>query len=124
MKADEDRRKLFNQLVSIQSAYNNAARKIDQDDLVAVVLEKAPEKYKSILTAEQRRNGANLALTDLNSCMHDLYRILQSGKKNRETEDTEVSSDNKKRLARQRNLKAISCLTMAFSDDALLKYVG
>jgi hypothetical protein len=91
MKADEDPRKLFNQLVSIQSAYNNAARKIDQDDLVAVVLEKAPEKYKSILTAEQRRNGANLALTDLNSCMHDLYRILRSEKKNKDTEDTEVS---------------------------------
>jgi hypothetical protein len=90
MKADEDPRTLFNQLASIQSVYNNAARKIDQDDLIAVVLEKAPEKYKSILTAEQRSKGANLTLTDLNSCMHDLYRTLQSGKKNKETEDTEV----------------------------------
>jgi hypothetical protein len=86
MKADEDPRTLFNQLASIQSAYNNAARKIDQDDLIAVVLEKAPEKYKSILTAEQRSKGANLTLTDLNSCMHDLYRTLQSKKRNKETE--------------------------------------
>jgi hypothetical protein len=48
MKANEDPRTLFNQVASIQTAYNNAARKIDQDDLTAVVLEKAPGKYKSI----------------------------------------------------------------------------
>jgi hypothetical protein len=39
------------------------------------------------------------------------------------TEDTDVSSDNKKRLARQRNLMAISCITIASSDDALLNMV-
>jgi hypothetical protein len=39
------------------------------------------------------------------------------------TEATDVSSDNQKRLARQRNLMAVSCLTMAFSDDALLNIV-
>jgi hypothetical protein len=54
MKNEEDPRVLFSQLASIQSAYNNTTRKIDQDDLIAVVLEKASEKYKSILTAEQR----------------------------------------------------------------------
>ena len=60
MKADEDPRMLFNQLAFIQSAYNDATRKIDPDDLIAVVLEKAPEKYKSILTAEQRSKGTTL----------------------------------------------------------------
>jgi hypothetical protein len=35
-------------------------------------------------------------------------------------EDDDVSSDDKKRLAKQRNLLAISCLTMAFQNDALL----
>jgi hypothetical protein len=51
--ADEDPRAMFDQLASIQSAYNDATRKIDPDDLIAVVLEKAPAAYKSILTAEQ-----------------------------------------------------------------------
>jgi hypothetical protein len=37
-----------------------------------------------------------------------------------ESEDEDVSADNKKRLAKQRNLMAISCLTMAFQDDVLL----
>jgi hypothetical protein len=35
-------------------------------------------------------------------------------------QDEDVTSDNKKRLAKQRNLMALSCLTMAFQDDALL----
>jgi uncharacterized ubiquitin-like protein YukD len=38
-------------------------------------------------------------------------------------EDEDVTSDNKKRLAKQRNLMALSCLTIAFQDDALLRTV-
>jgi hypothetical protein len=60
MKSEDDPRVMFNQLATIQSAYNNAAQKIDPYDLIAVVLEKAPEKYKSILTAEQRHKGTQL----------------------------------------------------------------
>jgi hypothetical protein len=83
MKNEEDPRVLFSQLALIQSAYNNTTRKVDQDDLTAVVLEKAPEKYKSIQTAEQRIKGATLLYRDLNSCMNDLYRTIQSSKANR-----------------------------------------
>jgi hypothetical protein len=72
MKETDDRRVLKNQLASIQSTYNDASRKIDREDLVVVVWEKAPNCYKSILAAEQRIKGSKLTLTDLNSCMHDL----------------------------------------------------
>jgi hypothetical protein len=47
--------------------YNSNTQKIDPYDLIAVVLEKAQDKYKSILTAEQRAKGAQLSLTDLNN---------------------------------------------------------
>jgi hypothetical protein len=76
MKTDDDPRVLFNQLATIQSEYNNATQKIDPYDLIAVVLEKAPDKYKSILTAEQRHKGTNLTLEDLNNCMNDLFRTM------------------------------------------------
>jgi hypothetical protein len=36
-KANDDPRVLFDQLASIQSAYNDTTRKIDPDDLTAVV---------------------------------------------------------------------------------------
>jgi hypothetical protein len=45
------------------------------------VLEKAPEKYKSILTAEQRHKGTGLTLSDHNSCMNDLFRTMDSNTK-------------------------------------------
>jgi hypothetical protein len=74
MKTHEDPRTLLDQLASIQSAYNDATRRIDPDDLIAVVIKQAPDEYKSILTAEQRIKGTNLTLDDLRSCMNDLYR--------------------------------------------------
>jgi hypothetical protein len=45
MKTHDDPRALFDQLASIQSAYNDATMLIDPDDLVAVILEKAPDEY-------------------------------------------------------------------------------
>jgi hypothetical protein len=39
------------------------------------------------------------------------------------TEATGVSSDKPKKAARERNMMAISCLTMAFQDDALLNMI-
>jgi hypothetical protein len=38
-------------------------------------------------------------------------------------EATDVSSDKLKQAARDRNLMAISCITMAFQDDALLNMI-
>jgi hypothetical protein len=91
-KANDDPRILFDQLASIQSAYNDATRKIDPDDLTAVVLEKAPDGNKSLLTAEQRNKGNSLTLEDLQSCMSDLFRTFQSNKVAKQTDhDLEVS---------------------------------
>jgi hypothetical protein len=87
MKPHEDPRTLFDQLASIQSAYNDATRRIDPDDLIAVV---APDVYKSILTAEQRIKGTNLTFEDLHSCMNDLYRI-RSSKSTTDPNQNEVS---------------------------------
>jgi hypothetical protein len=39
------------------------------------------------------------------------------------TEDMNVSQDKPKKAARDRNLMAISCLTLAFQDDALLNII-
>jgi hypothetical protein len=82
------------QLASIHCAYNDTTtgRTIDQDDLIAVVLEKAPEKYKSILSAEQRSKGTMLTLSDLNSCMNDLFRTIQANKRNTTKEEEEEIS--------------------------------
>jgi hypothetical protein len=56
---------MFDQLSSIRNAYNTAARKNDPDDLIDVVLEKAPDHYKLIRNAERWSKGTNLTLADL-----------------------------------------------------------
>jgi hypothetical protein len=44
---------LFEQLSSIENKYNNLTRQIDQEDLIAVVINAAPVEYQSVLTNEQ-----------------------------------------------------------------------
>ena len=90
MKSNQDPKILFDQLASIENAYNTTTRQIDQDDLIAVVLEKAPKDYKSILTAEQRQQGSSLKLSDLESAMNDLYRTLNTNT-SPNNEDKEVA---------------------------------
>ena len=79
MKKDEDPTTLFEQLSAIENAYNTESRKIDEDDLVAVILDKAPKEYKSVITAEQQARGENLTLDDLEKAMDHLYRQMHPG---------------------------------------------
>jgi hypothetical protein len=112
MKPSDDPRVLFNQQANIQSMYNSNTQKIDPYDLIPGVLEKAPDKYKSILTAEQRAIGAQLSLTDLNNCMNDLYRTMNSNHAD-SNDDKEVALANSKVYAENVKSKAtwleISC---------------
>jgi hypothetical protein len=52
---------------------------------------------------------------------HAIQRVAETDLPDKEA--TDVSSDQAKRAARNRNLMAISCLTMAFQDDALLNMI-
>ena len=65
MKPTQDPKVLFDKIASLQNAYNDSTRNIDEEDLIALVLDKAPKIYKSILTAEQHAKGNTLALSDL-----------------------------------------------------------
>jgi hypothetical protein len=70
MKKNDDPAVLFNQITSIKQMYNSSTKKIDEEDLIAVVLTKAPIEYQSLLTAEQRFKGNDLKLDDLEETMY------------------------------------------------------
>jgi hypothetical protein len=70
----EDPTMLFELISAIQNRYNNASRKIDEEDLIAVILKAAPKDYQVVLTIEQRVKGDKLALADLESTMHQHWR--------------------------------------------------
>jgi hypothetical protein len=56
--------------------YNTATKKIDQDYLIAVVLDAAPpSSYQSLLTSEQRRGqGSKMTIADLEAIMNLYWR--------------------------------------------------
>jgi hypothetical protein len=74
MKQDADPATLFEQLSAIENRYNTASRKIKEEDLIAVVIDAAPEQYQSLLTNEQLRLQNNLKLEDLSKAMNALWQ--------------------------------------------------
>ena len=102
MKKDEDPSTLFEQLSVIENRYNTratattAARTIDEEDLIATVIQKAPFVYQSVITNEHRTKGTNLKLTDLEEVMHQFYRQVAKtdGTNNNKGAGTEVNFTN------------------------------
>jgi hypothetical protein len=70
MKSHTDPATLFEQLASIENRYNTMVDQVKEEDLFAVVLEKAPMEYQAVLTTEQRAWGSNLTLDDLETMMN------------------------------------------------------
>ena len=54
MNEGENPNKLFEQISAIKNRYSNSSIKIDDAELIAVVITVSPNEYKMILTAEQR----------------------------------------------------------------------
>ena len=78
MNKNEDPKTLFEQIGAVRNAYNTRAKKIDEEDLIAVILDAAPERYQAVLTAEQRahKRANDLNCGHLAKAMQDHFRIL------------------------------------------------
>jgi hypothetical protein len=86
MKSNADPATLFEQLASIKNRYNTLVDQLKEEDLIAVVLEKAPMEYQAVLTTEQRARGSNLTLDDLEMTMNQHWR--QIGDKSKSAGET------------------------------------
>ena len=74
------------------NAYNNAKHKIDEEDLIAVVLNAAPHQYHSILTGERRqhKNDDDLTCDDLAKVMQEHYRPMNPSASNEDDDENEI----------------------------------
>ena len=70
MKLEDNSASLFETLSGIKNRYQSASVKIIDEELIATVLEKAPWKYSTVLTCEQRVKRISLALGDLCDTMN------------------------------------------------------
>jgi hypothetical protein len=76
MKKNDNPAVIFNRLSAIKNQYNTKAKKIDEADLIAVVIDAAPESYQSVLTMEQMRLSDAITLEDLNKAMNAHWRSI------------------------------------------------
>jgi hypothetical protein len=90
MKSNEDPATLFEQLSSKENRYNTSAKKIDEEDMIAVVLDSAPIEYQAILTAEQEIKGASVTLSDLKVVMNQYWQQTSASRERSASE----SKDN------------------------------
>ena len=63
MKKDSNLVTMFEQITSVENRYNTLTRKIPEEDLIVILLDKSTKDYKAMLMAEQR--GTSMMLEDL-----------------------------------------------------------
>ena len=73
MKSKDDPKTLFEQVALIQNWYNNSTKKVQKDQLVAVILKAALVEYAAVLMLEQQKQGSNLAIVHLRVAMNKYY---------------------------------------------------
>jgi len=89
MKKGSDPAVLFETLAAIEDQFDGFGM-IDEADLIAIVLDVAPDDFQAVLTAEQRIRGKELTLYDLEVVMTQHYRQTNRGRSTRRDEGGEV----------------------------------
>lgn len=69
MKTGEDPAVLFEQISAVRNRYKTQNQQLNTEELIAVVLDAAPEKYQSVLTTTQLTKGDQRTLDDLEEAM-------------------------------------------------------
>ena len=80
MKNDDDRKVIFEQISTRRNHCTGSGVVVEDEDLMASVMEKAPERYASVLAVEERVSGDMLTLTHLEQAMRSQYRIVKERK--------------------------------------------
>ena len=92
MKKGKDPATSFEQISSVENKHDAATKKIDEDNLIAAVLDAAPAEHQSLLTGEQRRLGSNAKIDDLEAIMNQHWRQTQSARN--KNGDDEIDDDD------------------------------
>ena len=80
MKNDDDPKVIFEQISTIRNHYAGSGVVVEDEDLMASVMEKAPAQYASVLAVEERVKGNSLTLFHLEQAMRSQYRITKGRK--------------------------------------------
>ena len=96
----EDPANLFEKMSSIRNKFSKM--KIDDEELIAIAISKAPKEYAGVITSEQRAKGNKLDLDDLEETMCQQYRTVHQ---DQESDD----DDNEFGLVGMENITCYRC---------------
>jgi hypothetical protein len=80
MKTEDDPRGIFEHMSSIENRYTTPTQTIKKEDLIAVVLDAAANKYQSVLTCQQRAQGVGVTLMHLEEAMNQHFRQIKGSR--------------------------------------------
>jgi hypothetical protein len=86
MKKKENPSTLFEQLSAIKNRYNTTQKKIEEEDLMAVVISAAPPEYQAVLTSVQLHLKDDMTMDDLSEAMSAYWRAIEGD--NTKSEET------------------------------------
>ena len=67
--------KLIEQIMAIENQFRGLEKKLDEEDKITLVLEKAPKYYSGILAVTEQKKGDALTMKDLEEAMSTQFRI-------------------------------------------------
>jgi hypothetical protein len=76
MKRNENPAVMFKELAAIKNQYNMASKKIEEADLIAVIIDAALKEYQSVLTNERLRQGNLIAVDDMRDAMNAHWHAI------------------------------------------------
>ena len=74
MKKGMDPAILFEKLTAIQSQFLGPGKRLDKEELIAIILDVATDEYRAILTVERKIKGDLLTVDDLERVMNEEYQ--------------------------------------------------
>jgi hypothetical protein len=77
MKKNDDPATLFEQISSVTNRYQSSTSAVNEEDMIAVILDAAPAEYQAVLTSEQRVKRVALKQADLEEAMNQHWRQIK-----------------------------------------------
>ena len=105
MNKYDDPTTLFEQITKVQNWFDSDKDRLREDELIGIVLARAPPNYKAVLTTEKTRLGNRLKVSDLEKVMRTQYRM---NKKYRKEKDRDSEFKEKKKRNRELSLNGVS----------------
>jgi len=78
MRKDEDPSTLFEQIAKIENQCVETL--LDTEEVIAVILDAAPEVYHQVLTSEQLRHGGLLEIVDLEIAINQHWQQISKSR--------------------------------------------